>query len=132
MRDPEHSAMPDELVPAADYTDLHHSGSADDEKRTYSTDEKDEKSGGTNTFVHTADVDADEHLHHVQDLEKRIMDGTATDDEGMVRDNHDIAVKVLSTYDDPSLPVLTFRSMFLGLGFSCFAAVLAQLYYFKP
>jgi hypothetical protein len=50
----------------------------------------------------------------------------------MVKDNHDIAVKVLSTYDDPTLSVLTFRSMFLGLGFSCFAAVLAQLYYFKP
>ncbi|KAJ9117463.1 hypothetical protein QFC22_004313 [Naganishia vaughanmartiniae] len=93
--------MPDELVPAADYTDIHHS---DDEKRNYSSDDKDEKSGGTNTFVHTTDVDADEHLHHVQDLEKRIMDGTATDDEAMIRDNHDIAVKVLSTYDDASLP----------------------------
>jgi hypothetical protein len=32
-------------------------------------------------------------MHDVQDLEKRIMDGTATDEEAMVKDNHDIAVK---------------------------------------
>lgn len=102
----------------------------DDDKRNYSNDIKDEKHTEAGVTVQAAS--ADDHLHDVQDLEKRIMDGTATDEEAMVKDNHDIAVKVLSTYDDPSLPVLTFRSMFLGLGFSCFAAVLAQLYYFKP
>lgn len=38
----------------------------------------------------------------------------------------DIATKVLSTRDDPTLPVLTFRTFFLGLGFSAFGSVLAQ------
>ncbi|TFY80131.1 hypothetical protein EWM64_g3881 [Hericium alpestre] len=45
---------------------------------------------------------------------------------------HDVAVKVLSTQDDPSQPAFTFRFLFLGLGLSCFGAVLAQIYYFKP
>ncbi|KAJ6474554.1 OPT oligopeptide transporter [Mycena vulgaris] len=37
-----------------------------------------------------------------------------------------------SRRDDVDLPILTFRMFFLGLGFSAFGAVLAQLYYFKP
>jgi hypothetical protein len=65
-------------------------------------------------------------------MEERLQRGDATDEEYAVNNNHDIAIKVLSTHDDPELPVLTFRVFLLGLGFSCFGAVLAQLYYFKP
>lgn len=129
MKQPEITPLP-EAAHVADYSTVQHNLSDEDDKRDYSSDIKDEKHAGGGTVVET--TSADDHLHDVQDLEKRILDGTATDEEAMVRDNHDIAVKVLSTYDDPSLPVMTFRSMFLGLGFSCFAAVLAQLYYFKP
>jgi hypothetical protein len=71
------------------------------------------------------------HADDVLDMEKRIQDGTATEEEYAVQNNHDVAIKVLSTYDDETLPVVTFRSMFLGLGFSCFAACLGQLYFFK-
>lgn len=129
MRHPEISPTP-EAAHITEYSTVHPTLSDDDEKRDYSSDLKDDKHAGGDATVQT--TAADDHLHDVQDLEKRILDGTATDEEAMVRDNHDIAVKVLSTYDDASLPVMTFRSMFLGLGFSCFAAVLAQLYYFKP
>ncbi|KAL8286819.1 hypothetical protein RQP46_004347 [Phenoliferia psychrophenolica] len=34
--------------------------------------------------------------------------------------------------DDPTLPVWTFRMWFLGVGFVAFAAVLGQIYYFRP
>ncbi|ETW80571.1 oligopeptide transporter [Heterobasidion irregulare TC 32-1] len=44
----------------------------------------------------------------------------------------DVAVEIISTEDDPSLPVLTFRSVFLGIGLSAFSAVLGTIYTFKP
>ena len=44
----------------------------------------------------------------------------------------DVAVQVISARDDPSLPAVTFRSIFLGLGLSVFSAVLATIYTFKP
>ena len=37
-------------------------------------------------------------------------------------------LQVLSAQDDPTLPWLTFRSVFLGVGLSAFGAVLAQIY----
>lgn len=37
-----------------------------------------------------------------------------------------------SDYDDPSLPTLTFRFWFLGLGLAAFGSVLAEIYYWKP
>lgn len=39
---------------------------------------------------------------------------------------------MLSTHDEPDLQAVTIRTLFLGLGFSAFGAVLAQIYYFKP
>lgn len=41
-------------------------------------------------------------------------------------------VQVISTQDDSSLPVFTFRAIFLGVGLSIFSAVLATIYTFKP
>lgn len=40
----------------------------------------------------------------------------------------DYALRLISLDDDPTLPVFTFRMVFLGLGLSCFAAVLGQLF----
>ncbi|EPS95634.1 OPT oligopeptide transporter [Fomitopsis schrenkii] len=53
-------------------------------------------------------------------------------DEPRVQEPYEVALKVLTTADYPELPAVTFRSIFLGLGFSAFGAVLAQIYYFKP
>lgn len=40
----------------------------------------------------------------------------------------DVATRLISLEDDPSLPVFTFRLWFLGLGLSCFGAVLGQIF----
>ncbi|KAJ7206407.1 OPT oligopeptide transporter [Mycena pura] len=78
------------------------------------------------------EIDDEAQLAETEALEARLASGEATDAEYKVRTSHDVAVKVLSTRDDVDLPILTFRMFFLGLGFSAFGAVLAQLYYFKP
>ncbi|KAH9919806.1 OPT oligopeptide transporter [Fomitopsis serialis] len=57
---------------------------------------------------------------------------TALPEEPRVQEPYEVALKVLTTVDYPELPAVTFRSIFLGLGFSAFGAVLAQIYYFKP
>ncbi|GAA6030931.1 hypothetical protein JCM8097_008943 [Rhodosporidiobolus ruineniae] len=44
----------------------------------------------------------------------------------------DIATRCISLEDDPTLPIHTFRMYFLGLGLTCFAAVLGQIFYFRP
>lgn len=40
--------------------------------------------------------------------------------------------QVISTEDDPSLPVFTARTVILGTGLSAFGAVLSTIYTFKP
>lgn len=40
----------------------------------------------------------------------------------------DVATRLISLDDDPSLPIMTFRTWFLGLGLSCFGAVLGQIF----
>lgn len=44
----------------------------------------------------------------------------------------DVATRLISLEDDPTLPAFTFRMWFLGLGLSCFGAVLGQIFYFRP
>ncbi|KUJ19163.1 OPT superfamily oligopeptide transporter [Mollisia scopiformis] len=44
----------------------------------------------------------------------------------------EIALYALHVDDDPSLNPWTFRTWFLGIGLSCFSAVLATIYQFKP
>ncbi|KAF9552218.1 peptide transporter MTD1 [Agrocybe pediades] len=44
----------------------------------------------------------------------------------------DVATRLISLDDDPTQPVFTFRLWFLGLGLSCFGAVLGQIFYFRP
>ncbi|KAI0305716.1 OPT oligopeptide transporter [Multifurca ochricompacta] len=48
------------------------------------------------------------------------------------RPNSSLTRQVISTTDNPSLPVLTFRSVILGVGLSAFGAVLGTIYTFKP
>lgn len=44
----------------------------------------------------------------------------------------DVLRHTLHLEDDPSLPAITFRSVFLGLGLSAFGGTISAIYYFKP
>lgn len=46
--------------------------------------------------------------------------------------NTDILLHSIHLRDDPTIPAITFRSIFLGLGLSVFGGVLSGIYYFKP
>lgn len=83
-------------------------------------------------------IDDAEELKEMEDLEKRLENDEATEDEYRVEEAHEVAIKVggyiphppmvlnfpqvLSTRDDPSLQSITFRTVILGLGFSAFGA----------
>ncbi|KIY66395.1 OPT superfamily oligopeptide transporter [Cylindrobasidium torrendii FP15055 ss-10] len=88
--------------------------------------------GKQDDTVKEVEVEDEVALERANDLQERILKGEADIDEYRVENGHDVAIKVLSTRDDFDLPVVTFRMIFLGLGFSAFGSVLAQLYYFKP
>lgn len=45
-----------------------------------------------------------------------------------IESDADYALRLLSLDDDPSLRINTFRMWFLGLGLSCFGAVLGQIF----
>ncbi|KAJ7796192.1 OPT superfamily oligopeptide transporter [Mycena olivaceomarginata] len=49
-------------------------------------------------------------------------------DIGVIENAEDVAIQIISTYDDPTLPSITFRSIFLGVGLSAFPTI----YTFKP
>ncbi|KAI0732699.1 OPT oligopeptide transporter [Fomitopsis betulina] len=73
-----------------------------------------------------------EPMKEVEETEDRIINDEAIEADYRVGEAHEVAVKVLSARDDPELQAVTFRTLFLGFGFSAFGAVLAQIYYFKP
>ncbi|KAI0351216.1 OPT oligopeptide transporter [Trametes cingulata] len=108
-------------------TDAVHSLPEIDEKHSVS-DDSIEKKGVDGVEVTDDAIMAKE----VEEFEERLQNDEATEDEYRVQEAYEVAIKVLSTRDDPELPSLTFRTFFLGLGFSAFGAVLAQIYYFKP
>ncbi|KAL0948807.1 hypothetical protein HGRIS_008935 [Hohenbuehelia grisea] len=58
--------------------------------------------------------------------------GSLLRDQVVIAKAEDVAIKVIVTDDDPSLPVLTFRAIFLGIGLSAFSSVLGTIYTFKP
>ncbi|KAI0784380.1 OPT oligopeptide transporter [Abortiporus biennis] len=101
----------------------------DGEKRTSSDDSSFEKEKHLDDDVEVVD---EHRLKEVEEFEERLALDEAAPEEYLVQDAHDVAIKVLSTRDDPTLTAVTFRTVFLGLGFSAFGAVLAQIYYFKP
>ncbi|KAI1798399.1 OPT oligopeptide transporter, partial [Ganoderma leucocontextum] len=53
-------------------------------------------------------------------------------DETIIKKDEDVALEVISADDDPTLPVFTLRTVFLGIGLSAFTSVLATIYTFKP
>ncbi|KAJ7771898.1 OPT superfamily oligopeptide transporter [Mycena olivaceomarginata] len=50
---------------------------------------------------------------------------------GVIENTEDVAIQIISTYDDPTLPSIMFRSIFLGVGLSAFSSV-TTIYTFKP
>ncbi|EJD06348.1 peptide transporter MTD1 [Fomitiporia mediterranea MF3/22] len=61
-----------------------------------------------------------------------VWEDTAEGKERPIETDVDVATRLISLEDDPSLPAMTFRTWFLGLGLSCFGAVLGQIFYFRP
>ncbi|KAI5830925.1 OPT superfamily oligopeptide transporter [Schizophyllum commune Tattone D] len=106
----------------------------EDDKKAPASGIVDVEKLGSDTSIDKLPDDASDEirLQKANELAERIAAGEGTEADYKVEDAHDVAVKVLSTRDDYELPVVTFRMLFLGLGFSAFGSVLAQLYYFKP
>ncbi|KAI0819456.1 OPT oligopeptide transporter [Trametes gibbosa] len=77
-----------------------------------------------------SEKDVKEDLSHKVDVEAM----SAEDDVGsaIIEKDEDVALEVISTEDDPTLPVFTFRTLILGIGLSAFTSVLATIYTFKP
>ncbi|KAJ5570081.1 uncharacterized protein N7459_009511 [Penicillium hispanicum] len=76
-------------------------------------------------------VAADVNLNAISDSSPDIEFG---EDEAVHHpaDKDDILTHTLHLQDDPSLPALTFRSWFLGIGLSIFGGTISSIYYFKP
>ena len=87
----------------------------------------------------------------VEEFEDRLQRDEAAEEEYLVQEAYEVAIKVrtsvlsspfsclltplqvLSTHDEPELPSLTFRTFFLGLGFSAFGAyVICSLHLHLP
>ncbi|KAI0043670.1 OPT-domain-containing protein [Auriscalpium vulgare] len=72
---------------------------------------------------HLADVFSDKEVD---------TDSSDSVSDKVIEKAEDVAVQIISTEDDPELPVFTFRTIFLGVGLSAFGAVLGTIYTFKP
>lgn len=93
------------------------------ERKTFSADEKsfDEK--------HDDSDRSSSNIEHVYD------DIVALGEDGRekpVETDLEVVTRLISLEDDTTLPILTFRTWFLGIGLSCFGAVLGQIFYFRP
>ncbi|KAJ8079376.1 hypothetical protein PM082_021881 [Marasmius tenuissimus] len=64
--------------------------------------------------------------------DSRIIDLDDNGKERPIATDVDMSTRLISLEDDPSLPCLTFRTWILGIGLSCFGAVLGQIFYFRP
>ncbi|KAG6860897.1 hypothetical protein C0995_006336 [Termitomyces sp. Mi166 len=62
----------------------------------------------------------------------RLIDLGEDGKERPIETDADYSLRLISLEDDPTLPIFTFRMWFLGLGLSCFGAVLGQIFYFRP
>ncbi|SGY63559.1 BQ5605_C007g04806 [Microbotryum silenes-dioicae] len=66
----------------------------------------------------------------VADLDPRNL--LSNGKERPIETAEDISTRCISLEDDPTIPVHTIRMWFIGLGLTCFAAVLGQIFYFRP
>ncbi|GAA5847863.1 hypothetical protein JCM9279_006672 [Rhodotorula babjevae] len=76
--------------------------------------------------------------HRATDPAAREADELDADDllsngkERPIETASDIGTRCLSLDDDPSMSIHTLRMYVLGLGLTCFSAVLGQIFYFRP
>ncbi|KZV85364.1 OPT superfamily oligopeptide transporter [Exidia glandulosa HHB12029] len=74
-----------------------------------------------------------EDIKQRDDVEKAAVESVSDEQSvTIIQKAEDVAVQVISTEDDPTLPVFTFRVVVLGIGLSAFGSVLATIYTFKP
>ncbi|KAJ7186170.1 OPT oligopeptide transporter [Mycena filopes] len=99
-------------------------------KRT-SSSLADEKGGGLSEKGAVDLTNADE-VGEVFTDGPRLIDLGEDGHERPIITDADYATRLISLDDDPTLRVFTFRMWFLGLGLSCFSAVLGQIFYFRP
>ncbi|KAJ7643023.1 peptide transporter MTD1 [Mycena polygramma] len=90
------------------------------------SDEKANENNEKESSVQTAEV-----VLEVYD-DVRAIDLDDSGKERPIVTDVDVATRLISLEDDPTLPAFTFRMWFLGLGLSCFGAVLGQIFYFRP
>ncbi|EEB97874.1 hypothetical protein MPER_02715, partial [Moniliophthora perniciosa FA553] len=78
--------------------------------------------------------DSDIDVTHVGEVydDVRVIDLGEDGKERPISTDVDVATRLISLEDDPTLPCFTFRMWFLGIGLSCFGAVLGQIFYFRP
>ncbi|KAI3601576.1 oligopeptide transporter [Moniliophthora roreri] len=62
----------------------------------------------------------------------RVIDLGEDGKERPITTDVDVATRLISLEDDPALPCFTFRMWHLGVGLSCFGAVLGRIFYFRP
>ncbi|KAG5728413.1 Oligopeptide transporter 3 [Termitomyces sp. T112] len=62
----------------------------------------------------------------------RVIDLGEDGKERPIETDIDVATRLISLEDEPTLPAFTFRMWFLGLGLACFGSVLGQIFYFRP
>ena len=61
-------------------------------------------------------IDDAQRAKEMEEFEERLQNDDAADSEYFVQEAYEVAVKVLTTHDEPELNPLTFRTLFLGLG----------------
>ncbi|ESK86284.1 oligopeptide transporter [Moniliophthora roreri MCA 2997] len=97
-----------------------------------SLNEKEANLGGGNSWDEKkASVVDLSHPGEVHD-DIRVIDLGEDGKERPITTDVDVATRLISLEDDPALPCFTFRMWHLGVGLSCFGAVLGRIFYFRP
>lgn len=126
---PENAAASDEAINMADIVAQESSTPArqSHDKPTFSQQEAPTDSKTTSSKI------ADEtFINNADDEEEDDFDKGETNNLHRPAQNSDVLTRTIHASDDPSMPAITFRSMFLGTGLSIFGGVLSAIYYFKP
>ncbi|SGY75947.1 BQ5605_C005g03461 [Microbotryum silenes-dioicae] len=110
--------------------------SSSDDIGAESQDEKSEKLGAQYDREHYDMEGTDKHVQinaaflDVADLDPEFLDENGV--ERVIETAHDYSTRLISLEDDPTLPIHTVRMWVLGLGLTCFGAVLGQIFTFRP
>ncbi|GAA5879973.1 hypothetical protein JCM16303_004422 [Sporobolomyces ruberrimus] len=100
---------------------------SDDMNKTHLDDEKESGAVG----LEPEEVAADG-THKADYLHVAAKDIMANGKERPIETAEDISTRCMSLEDDPNMIIHTLRMYVLGIGLTCFAAVLGQIFYFRP